>query len=195
MINGLAEQIIVNILKQEMALDAGQIWIRDQNKQFPKDDRLYLIVGMVNSQPISATNEIVSSDTGMTEKQKIVSRDDIQIDIVSRSNDAITRRYEILAALASVYSQQMQEKNQFKVFRIPVNFSNTGDAEGGSRLNRFSVTIPCHVWYIKEKVLSSPNGDYYNDFTQRVDDEKTIGTPHGIVQFEIKQGDVPNNAV
>lgn len=193
--DSLAEQVMVKILAQEMAMPPDSVWIRDQNRLIPNDDRLYIIVGMANSTPISATVETISSEQGMTEIQKVVGRDEIQIDIMSRGNEALLRRYEILTALRSIYSQQMQEKNNFRIFRLPVNFVNTSEAEGGSRLNRFSVTIPCHVWYKKEKVLSTPNGDYYNDFTQRVDDDHSIETNEGIIEFEIKEGDEPDTAV
>ncbi|TDE17713.1 hypothetical protein [Dyadobacter psychrotolerans] len=183
--NSLAEQIIINILTAEMGLTADQIWIRDQNKVMPKDKKLYVIVGMVDSQPFSITRETYSVPAGMMEVQKVITRENIQIDILSRDTSAILRRYEILAALKSIYSQQQQELNSFKIYGLPMSFVNSSDAEGSSQLNRFSVVIPCHIWYRKEKLLTGY--DYYNDFDTRVDDDKSIETPTGIIEFNITE--------
>ena len=112
-------------------------------------------------------------------------QENIQIDVVSRSNDALTRTWEVIAAMNSIYSQQQQELNNFKIFRLPRSFVNASYAEGGSQLNRYTLLIPCMVWYRKDMVISSPLGDYFNDFTTRTDDDKTIGTTTPIAQFEI----------
>ncbi len=127
----------------------------------------------------------------INEVTRVQMMENIQISILSRDTQALRRHWEIVGALRSIYSQQQQEFNSFKIFRIPRSFVNASSAEGGSNINRFSITIPALVWYLKERVLSSDNGDYYDDFTTRVDDEKTIGTPHGIFAFEIK-GDTIN---
>ena len=126
----------------------------------------------------------------MIETNEVQARETIQIDILSRSNDALMRNWEIIAALKSIFSQQTQEANDFKIFRIPQSFVNTSSAEGGSQLNRYTLTFPAFVWYRKAKVLTNAGingGDYYDDFRQRVDDEKSIGTTVPIIQFEINQ--------
>jgi hypothetical protein len=111
-----------------------------------------------------------------TEVNKLQMREDIQIDIFSRSNAAIFRNWEVIAALQSIYSQQQQELVNFKIFRCPRAMINTSSAEGGYQLNRYTITISCFVWYVKETLLTTNNGDYYDDFHQRVDTHKTIGS-------------------
>jgi hypothetical protein len=196
--NKTPESLIIDILRQEMELPTDSIWVRNQNRVIPKDQGLYVIAGMVDTDYISSTNdvipyEIVQPDpdppiSAMKEIQKTITQENIQIDILSRSNTATDRRWEVIAALRSVYSQQVQEANYFKIFRLPTSFLNTSDAEGGSQINRFSVTVACHVWYIKEKILYNESGyDFYNDFTQRVDDANTIGTANGLFEFEITE--------
>jgi hypothetical protein len=122
-----------------------------------------------------------------TEVNKVQAREDLQIDIWSRSNAAIFRNWEIVAALQSIYAQQQMELVQFKIFRIPRSFINTSSAEGGSQLNRYTITISCFVWYVKETLLTTDKGDYYDDFTQRVDDRQTIGSDKPLIAFEINQ--------
>lgn len=186
----LVDQIIVDILQREMDMPKDSVWIRDQNKKIPPEKGLYIVVGMVDGQPYSSQtylreNTLTNGNVQTIEVNRVQIRENIQIDVVSRSDEAILRRWEVIAALRSIYSQNKQESNYFKIFRIPVSFLNTSDAEGGSSLNRYSITIPCFVWYKKEKVLSEVGKAYYDDFTTRVDDEQTIGTPEGIFEFEI----------
>lgn len=235
--NSLAEQIIVDIIRQEMDLPVANVWIRDQNRKVPQDQGVYVIVGMVDGKTISNVNTyppVITDEFRITPEtairaeatdgdervdalgdtrvsasededsridangntriypfevlrqiQQLCNLENIQIDIVSRSIAAVNRRWEITAALGSLYSKRQQEENSFKIFRIPASFVNSSSADGGSNINRFSITVSSHVWYRKEKVLQSDGGDYYDDFTQRVDDEKSIGTQNGIVEFEI----------
>lgn len=196
--NSLAEQIIVDILSSQMELDDQHVWVRSQNKKIPPTDGLFIVVGMVDSQVLSVTKyeeptTIPQPDPTpdiqtLTEKITAVTRDNIQIDILSRNNDALTRRWEVMTALASTYSVQKQEEHNFKIFRVPTMFVNASEAEGGSNINRFSMTIACHVWYRKDTLLSQ--GDIYTSFDTRVDDEQSIGEPEGIIEFTIDENTV-----
>ncbi len=182
----MAESIIVDILQTQLDLEENQLWVRYQNEKIPPDDRLYIVVGMSDSQVISSVNTPTPAYGGMEETLQTVARENFQIDIFSRSLAAIQRRWEVVAALNSVYSEQQQELYKFKIFTVPTSFVNTSSAEGGSNINRFSIIIACHTWYRQEKVLQSPN-DYYNDFDTRVDDEATISEPDGLIEFNIQE--------
>ncbi len=169
-----------------MTLPAGSIWIRDQNKVIPNDNGLYIVVGMVDAAPIGNDNSIRVNDDGtLSEVQQVVTRENIQIDIFSADTQALFRRFEMLMALRSIYAQQQQELNSFKIFRIPTSFLNSSSAEGEKQINRFSLVIAVHSWYRKEKVINSVLGDFYDDFNTRVDDANTIGEPTGLIEFEI----------
>lgn len=181
------ETYFVDIIRSEMGLTDQQIWIRNQNRKFPNTEGLFVVVGLAEAQTISNTNVCVATADGMDEIQQVQVREVIQVDLISESNEALTRRWEVLAAIQSVYAEQVQEANYFKIFPHTQNFINTSSAEGGSQVNRFTLSIPCHVWYRKEKSLVSINGDYYNNFDTRVDDEKTIGEEKGIIQFNIAE--------
>jgi hypothetical protein len=192
----LTEEIIVDIVREFMELSQENIWIRDQNRKIPNDKGMYVVVGMVDAKPYSAQSNLETHFTEGSdpipfevEVSRIQTRENIQIDIMSRSADAISRRWELLLALNSIYSKQQQEQFGFKISRLPANFVNTSGAEGGSNINRFSITIACLVWY--EKVSDLPVYDYYNEFSTRVDDESTIGQEDGLIEFEIDE-DTPD---
>lgn len=189
-------QIMVNVIVREMALDAQRVWVRNQNKKLPTDNELFIALGPERQVPLSSKTymeqrEVVNPPNPIIYQQWEVNRtqlrEAIRVDVFSRNNDALFRNWEVLAALRSIYCQQMQEQNSFKIGRLPDSFIDTSAAEGGSNINRFTITFPCIAWYKKDKLLSS--GDYYDDFDTRVDVEKTIGTPEGIIEFNISAED------
>jgi hypothetical protein len=63
----------------------------------------------------------------------------------------LQRKEESVMALHSIYAQQVQEANSFKIFRnipiIPVN-----EVEGTARLYRFDLEVKVMSWYNKVKV-------------------------------------------
>lgn len=183
--NSLTESLIVQILTNEMGLDSNHIWVRNQNRKIPSNQDLYVIVGLSVASPQSSETYLkdvtVDSTTTTYEVNRVQMREDIQIDILSRNNDSLTRRWEIVAAMKSIFSTQLQEANSFKIFSLPISFINSSDAEGGSTLNRFTITIPTFVWYMKEKI----SGNYYDYFETRIDDEETIATENGLIDFVI----------
>lgn len=208
-----AEQYIIDVLKQQLGLTDNQIWLRWQTRTVPNENGLYVVVGMVDSRPVSAQSYIeerenrparILAENGdflITENgdylsdeseiffrefevQRVQTMDTIQIDIFSRDNSALLRRFEVMAALRSFQSQQIQEKNFFKISRLPASFLNTSGAEGGSNLNRFTLTFNCFVWFEKSTELPQLSG-WFDDFRTRVDDHNTIGQPNGLIEFEI----------
>lgn len=211
--NLLSSQYIIDIINEEMNMPANSVWLRDQNPKIPIDNGLYIAVGIVSSRVMSAetrmvpyvpTTEVNWDEPGQTwdenppqnwdqtyavqtQVSEAVVQEMVQIDVFSRALTALQRNWEVVAALNSFYSQQQQEAQNFKIFRIPQNWINTSSAEGSSILNRYTITFPCFVWYRKEKVLTANGGDYYDDFTTRVDDSNTIGTDSPLIEFEINQ--------
>lgn len=184
------EEIFVEIIREFMGLAANQVVVRDQNFKIPNDQRLYVIVGMVDSRPYSAQSYMETRFTEGSDPEpyeveitRTQLRENIQIDILSRDKKAILQKNDVYLAINSIQCKQAQEQYLFKIARVPTNFINTSAAEGGSNLNRFTMTIPCLTWYVKENGM--PAYDYYDQFKTRVDDENTIGTAEGIFEFEI----------
>lgn len=197
--DSLTAQIIIDILAHEMELnpqgEQANIWVRSQTRKIPEGAGIYITVGMrdapkvISSNMVLDTREVVIPDEpSQYETYQITSAviaEAIQVDIMSRDNSALMRQWEVITAMVSIYAQQKQEENSFKIFRQPFGFLNISSAEGGSNLNRFTITIPTFVCYKKERLLTPTGGEYYDDFTTRVDDAKTIGEPDGLFDFRI----------
>ena len=157
------------------------IMARDQNIQLFRTPLLQVIVGQIGVPKVVANNNYVDFNSSpYTEIQQSIQLEDYQIDLTSRNNDARDRNWEIITALRSINSIQAQEANNFKIFRMPTSFVNTGQAEGGSDLNRFTIVIKVLAWYHKTIALGN---EYYEQFSTRVDDEQSITEPHGIIEF------------
>lgn len=181
------EKIFYDIIVNEVTVAPVNVWVASQNKVIPADpDKLFIVISMVDAKVIANSRHTKSSAGGMTQIQQLVQRENIQLDIISRDNKALTQRGEVLMAITSVFAQQEMEKNDFKIFRIPTSFANTTEIEGTSQLNRFSIVIPCHVWYRKETELTPATNEYYDDFDTRVDDEGSIDQPQGIIELNEK---------
>lgn len=156
------EEYIVDIIRKEMNLNQQNIWIHSQNRKIPpQSQELYVTVGCVDFLPISSKSRYNPEDD--TEIQTVYGRASVQIDILSRSREARIRRAELLMALNSYYSKEVQDREQFRIFELPQRFINTSGLEGGSEINRFSLIIRAMI--SEDKVKGS---DYYDTFNARI---------------------------
>ena len=164
------EEYIVDIIRKELNLSQQNVWIHSQNRKIPPEsEELYCTVGCVDFLPISSKSTFKMVDATQTdpefgqEIQTVYGRASVQIDILSRNNQARIRRAELLMALNSYYSKSMQEKYQFRIFELPSRFINTSGLEGGSEINRFSIIIRAMISEDKEKET-----DYYETFNATI---------------------------
>lgn len=126
-------------------------------------DKLQIGIQSIGSNCISNQTNYATIENVYTEVSELVIDDIIQIDIMSRNNEARDRRFEIIAALNSTYSKQLQEEYCFKIFQIPERMSYTGLLETSAYIYRYTLTINCQ--YLKR--YTKPV-DYYNKFNIEV---------------------------
>lgn len=162
------EIIIANIIQHEMNLLDNQIWIYNQNFVMPRTSGLFVVVGFGWDKVISNKTEMLFNSTSGEpyELQSCTCVENIVISLMSENAEARQRKSEAILAMTSIYAQQMMEKYNFKIAKIPKDFVNVSDAEGSTTINRYNITIPVMVWYQKEHQLTST--DYYDDFTGNV---------------------------
>lgn len=185
----LSEELLIDIVKEELGLPNAQVWIRNQNREIPADGKLYVVIGMVQSRIVSAKTSMIEEAGLQYEINSVTTFENIQIDFFSSSDEASLRRFEFVAALSGFYAQQVQEKNFFKIYKIPSQFLNTSAAEGGSQLNRYTITVAVGNSFNKKREMLTgvPNGkrSWFDTFPVRVDDEKTIGEDTPLFEFEL----------
>jgi len=155
-----ASKVICDIIKNYMILDANQIWLYNQDYKIPNTLGLFVIIQFLGGRPSSISESFSDNISGGLQETLIVNMiNQYQIDIQSKNNDAKGRKEEIIMALNSTISQQMQEKYQFKIANITNTFSNTSLAEDPSMYTKFSININVFEWKNKTKDV-----DYYNQF-------------------------------
>lgn len=177
MSNILPEKFIVDILKTRLNLpaDYGQyqgnvvpvISIGSQNVLLGTTDHMQIIVQSINDRVISQDRyEDTLLGGGYQERIEQIIFSTMQVDIQSRNNEARDNRTLVLAALHSTYAQEQQEKNGCRIFAVPDSFINTGNIQGGSALNRW--TIRFKMTYKQVHTLGI---DYYDKFYAELNTE------------------------
>lgn len=136
-------------------------------------DKLQIGIKSINS-TVVANNAyertvIVNGAETYQEVKECTINDIIQIDIMSKNNDARTRRYEVVTALTSNYAKQMQDKYNIRLFDIPSNVQNTQQAEGAANIYRYTLTLTAQYMKVYTKTI-----DYYDKFSYngRIDKEE-----------------------
>ncbi len=155
--------LIREIILSEMELDDDRAIIYNQKFNIPTDDGIFITLSMLGSKCFGNRNVQDADPDGNTiERQEVNIQEMIQIDIMSKSTAALFRRWEVIAALSSNHSQQVQEQNSFRIAPIPNGLTDLSHLEGASRNYRFAITIVTLAWYSKNKTI-----DYYDAFKLR----------------------------
>ena len=182
------EEYIVDIIRTEMGLSQQNIWIQSQNRKIPPESQeLYCVVGVTNFRPISSKSKFLSTDNN--EQQIVYGRADVQVDLMSRSNEARNRRSEVLMALNSFYSKEQQDSKCFRIFELPTAFINTSGLQGGSDINRFTLIIPTMISEVKIKSAA-----YYDKFRATLQTERGAFAKANIEPYTFSINPVPDDA-
>ena len=159
------DAILCNIIQHEMGLTNNQIWIYDQNFEIPNTPGLFVVTYFESSKTLSNNNHWRPTDSGIIEYQSTIQVENLTINIFSKDRSSKQRKHEIILALNSIYSEQMQEKYAMRLFPINQSFNNASRAEGESMLNRYTVSVKLQRIY--NKVVTGD--DYFDKFEINVD--------------------------
>ena len=157
-------QYLRDIIINEMSLNKKRVYVYDQKFTLPKDEDIFGVVEFKHARPYSSRKEIQTIDDVVTEIQCVNMQEHYTIGLFSRNTDALARKHEIGMAFNSIYSQQCQEANSFRIATIsPVQ--DLSPLENTAILYRFDVDLVVLAWYEKTKTFSS----YYDNFPVAVD--------------------------
>lgn len=174
------EQIIVDIIKHELNLPDNygktqvgngrydivpSVIVYAQNIKLFNTERLQITVKTISSKTYANRNETKEIDGVFCEVQDLNQSRMIQVDIYSRNSEAIERYWEVITSLNSVYAQQQMDKYHFKMGTM-TNDVNLSGIEGGSEINRYTVTFNVITHEQKIKQI-----DYYDKFRTQMYDE------------------------
>lgn len=150
---------IKQIIDKEMDLPIGRCFAYNNENELPKDDNIFVCLYFASKTPYSNISKYKETANGLQEVQIMNMAEEIEIAICSKNTDARERCHEVLMALRSVYSQQIQELNHIHISTIS-EITDNSFLEATARLNRFD--IRCTVIRAYEKVKPI---DYYDKFS------------------------------
>lgn len=148
---------ICEILQKFMELDDGQVYIYNQKYILPRTTGFFICIGLQGINVLANNTETKEIGNDVKEILTTQTQSQISIDIYSYDFSAIEKKEEILMALKSNLSQNIQSKYGFHIATVPTNFNHISEQDGTKILNRFNLLL--NVISKKEKVISS---DYYN---------------------------------
>ena len=151
-------KLLCDIIASELELDSDQVFIWNQKFPVLKDQRMYVVVGVVSSRPF--TNSAKFNSDG-TVTQSATFRTMLSLDIMSKSTLAVDRKEEVVMALASVYAEQQQELNAFSIGKLPTNLVPLSEGEGAAIPYRFNFSVS--LQYSVRKTKAVPYFDNFSD--------------------------------
>lgn len=151
--------LIVGLIRSYMGLTAEQVVVYNQKWKIPADGRIYVTVGYLAQKPFAPARTYEDTATGLKEVVTVNSQETFSINIYSRSEDAVTKKDEIVMAFGSTAAQQLCEANSIKLASLPVGMIDLSSRDGTAILNRFAVTITALVARSQERIVA-----YYDKF-------------------------------
>lgn len=142
--------LLCDIIQSELELNSDFVWLFDQKINKPITDEMFVVVREIGNKVFG--NNFYFDDSS-NQIQWVNMQSMIQIDVMSKSLDALYRKEEIVMSLLSQYSEQQQEVNSFKLGFIPTGFTNLSELDGNSIPYRYSITI--QMLYSMQKTKSA----------------------------------------
>lgn len=134
----------LNLLKQlidtQLKMPEGRVWAANSDNSLPKDKKLFIVLKIDEVKPYANNLKYEYTTDGVNEILTTSVAEDITIALLSRNTEARDRAYEILQALSSTLSQQLQEKNKMHISRLG-NIYDASFLEATAFLNRYDIRI------------------------------------------------------
>lgn len=155
----LTTQIIGNLIRDYMGLEASRVVIYNQRRNIGTDGGLWITVGQMGVKTFGNNRRSESTSTGMAETVAQHVQEMISIDILSKDESALERWPEVVAALASTAAQQAQETYSMRFASLPSGVTDVSVLEASAMLYRMNVTLNVLRSYNVTKSI-----DYYDTF-------------------------------
>jgi len=161
--DNITPKIILDMIKNQLNLEENQAWVYNQRQTIPKEDGLFVVVGL-DSVRVYGNNTYYDDDSmGLEEKVGTWVLEHISINLFSRDYSAIMRQAEVLASFVSTYSQQVAFAYALRFGKIPSTFVDRSSREGTSILYRFVISIPVYRCYVTVKPVA-----YFDNFSHTI---------------------------
>ena len=155
-------KVIAFLVQDYLQLPEGRGVIYNQKWLIPQDDGLFFAVQYIGEKRFGTKRVYIDDPTnpgGLIEVQGSQTQEMYQIDLFSKDSSAREREHEVVFALNSTLSQQLQEQYSFQIGPLPSAMNDVSQVEGAARLNRYAITFKCLRAYRSERLVPA-----YTDF-------------------------------
>lgn len=132
------DNALCTIIAAEMELDPSRVVVYNQNFKAPSDTEIYIIVAKRSVRIVGSKNE-PDPDTD-EEIKSVILNETYDVEITSKNTDAKMRAPEIIMALTSSFSVQIQEEGNFKISRTS-DILDLSFISGPSALHRYRIPV------------------------------------------------------
>jgi len=153
-------ELVAAIINKEMNLGPDQVYIYNQKFIIPKDEKIYISIGILNTKPFSNINRHNNGES----EQSATFITALDINILSTSPEILSRKEEVILALNSDYSKRMQTLNSFHISPLSSQFTNVSSVEGPSIPFRFNINVNM-TYAISRKTNVDCYEEFLGDFT------------------------------
>lgn len=150
------------IIIHEMGLADDRVNIFNQKWKIPTYDDLFIVLECLPSKIISNRSTVKMVPGEYVEIHDLTVQERITVMVFSRNMDALLRKEEVIMALCSTYSQQIQEQYSFHIARI-APIEDLTMLEGAAQLYRYDIPVIMLTWQTLTKAV-----EYYDAFTGRI---------------------------
>lgn len=147
-------KVLADLLVKELPISSDRIFIYNDGRPLPKDSGLYIVLSINGTEVFRNTSKVKES-TNYTEIQDQNYKQNIIVSVISRDSSARTMANNVVMALSSIYSQQLQEKYACHIARIS-NITDVSFLEKTDMLTRMDVLVHVLSWKQLTKTV-----DYY----------------------------------
>jgi hypothetical protein len=135
-------KVLALAIQQEINIPDGNVMLGLENWKIPNDTGLYLSLIYGTEQVIANNNySAVDANGNFQEVQSAVMLHAIDVDIMSFDSSARVQKQAVLWALQSVNAQNLMEKYQMRIARMPQSFVPVETMEATKQLNRFRLSV------------------------------------------------------
>jgi hypothetical protein len=132
--------LFCEIIRHELGLPEGRVYLYNQKLNKLSDQGLFIAVGVGFTKPYAT---VVRFDPAINaEVRTLRLSTTLSIDVMSKGEEALERKEEVLLALSGIYSQQVQAANGFKIARNAGSFVPLNELDGSAIPYRFNLSVP-----------------------------------------------------
>lgn len=152
-------KIIADIISHELSIDKSRILIYNNDFNFPKDKKMYVLLSLVKTDTFGASSKYKTVNEEYIQEQTINLRDTIRISLVSRGSEARENFPFVQMSMNSDYAIKRMEENGVHIQKV-FDVMDLSFVEGAGSWSRFDMEVGVLYSKMKNTVV-----DYYDSFS------------------------------